>query len=301
LTTTARPRCAEEALARGEELAGTASLVRRWLLIEQAGAWGYDAVTTSELPVAVAGPLVAAARTAGVRVLLVRRPRRSRPSTRRVFLADSGPERPWLRQASLSDPGDLARLDLGAVFDAGGEGFGRRAPGPTFLVCTHGKHDPCCADRGRPLVRGLVGAGVRRVWESSHLGGDRFAGNLVCLPHGLYFGQVAPEEAAAVVGAYRAGEIVLERYRGRSCHPMVVQAAEVLARRELGLRGIEDLVPGARRRLAPDEVEVTLSAADGRTWLARVATSPETDPRPLTCRTDPTTPPRYDLLSLTPS
>jgi hypothetical protein len=294
-----RPRCAEESRVRGEDQVGTASFVRRWLLVEQPGAWGYDAVTTSELPADVAGPLVAAARAAGVRVLLVRRPRRSRRSKRRVFLADSGPEQPWLRQASVSDPADLARLDVGSVFDAGGEGFGRRAPGPTFLVCTHGRHDPCCADRGRPLVRALVAAGVRRVWESSHLGGDRFAGNLVCLPHGLYFGQVEPDEAAAVVGAYRAGEIALERYRGRSCHPMVVQAAEVLARRELGLRGIDELVPSARRRLAPGDVEVGLRAADGRTWLARVRTTPDPDPRPLTCRTDPATPPRYALVSLT--
>jgi hypothetical protein len=292
-------RCAEEARSRDEALVGTASVVRRWLLVEQPGAWGYDAVTTSELPAAVAGPLVAAARSAGVRVLLVRRPGRSRPSTRRVFLAHSGPDQPWLRQASVTDPGDLARLDVGAVFAAGGKGFGRLAPGPTFLVCTHGKHDPCCADWGRPLVRGLVAAGVRRVWESSHLGGDRFAGNLLCLPHGLYFGQVAPEEGAAVVAAYRAGEIVLERYRGRSCYPMAVQAAEVLARRELGLRGIDEVVPAGRRRLAPGDLEVTLAAPDGRTWLARVRTTPDPDPRPLTCRTDPATPPTYELVSLT--
>ncbi|MCI3949723.1 MAG: sucrase ferredoxin [Acidimicrobiales bacterium] len=300
---TSRTRCADEARARGEALLGTASTVRRWLLVEQPGAWGYDALTASELPAAVAGPLLAAARSAGVRVLLVRRPGRSRPSTRRLLLADSGPDGPWQRQASLKDVGDLAGLDLGAVFAAGGEGFGRPAPGPTFLVCTHGRHDPCCADFGRPLVRALKAAGVPRVWESSHLGGDRFAGNLLCLPHGLYFGRVAPEEGAAVVAAYRAGEIVLERYRGRSCFPMVVQAAEILARQELGIRGVDDLVPvaGGRRRLAPGEDAVTLRAADGRAWTVRVRTAPAGPPRLLTCRGPESTPPHYDLLSLTES
>ena len=34
-----------------------------------------------------------------------------------------------------------------------------------------------------------MGLAVRR-----HVGGDRFAGNLVCLPEGLYFGRVGPEE-----------------------------------------------------------------------------------------------------------
>ena len=32
------------------------------------------------------------------------------------------------------------------------------------------------------------------VWQSTHVGGDRFAGNLVALPHGLYYGRVEPSE-----------------------------------------------------------------------------------------------------------
>ena len=302
---TSRIRCAEETRARGEALLGTASTVRRWLLVEQPGAWGYDALGSSELPAEVAEPLVASARAAGARVLLVRRPgRRARPRVRRVVLAYSGPEGPWLREASLAGVDELARLDVGAAFGAAGEGFGQVQDEPAFLVCTHGKHDPCCADFGRPLVRGLVASGVGGVWESSHLGGDRFAGNLVCLPHGLYFGQVEPEEGEAVVAAYRAGEIVLERYRGRSCYPMVLQAAEILVRRELGLRGIDDVVPvaGGRRRLGPGDDEVALRLADeGPPLVARVRTAPDPTPRLLTCRGAESHPPTYELVSLTES
>lgn len=296
---TSRTRCAEEAQARGEAMLGTASTVRRWLLVEQPGAWGPDALAASELPAAVAGPLAASAQAAGVRVLLVRRPgRRARPRARRVVVAFSGPDGPWLREASLEDVAELARLDLPAVFRSG-EGFGHASSEPAFLVCTHGRHDPCCADLGRPLVRGLVAAGVGGVWESSHLGGDRFAGNLVCLPHGLYFGQVAPDEGAAVVAAYRAGEVVLERYRGRSCFPMAVQAAEILVRRELGLRGIEDVVPTGRRRLAPTDDEVVLRLPnDGPPVVAHVRTTPAADPRLITCRGPESRPPTYDLVSL---
>ncbi len=301
---TPRTRCAEEARAEGEALLGTASTVRRWLLVEQPGAWGYDALASSELPAAVAVPLVASARAAGVRALLVRRPGRRpgrRPRPRTVVLASSGPAGPWLREATVEDAGELARLDVGAVFEAGGEGFGRLAEEPAFLVCTHGRHDPCCADFGRPLVRGLAAAGVGGVWESSHLGGDRFAGNLVCLPHGLYFGQVDPEEGTAVVAAYRTGEILLERYRGRSCFPMVVQAAEILVRRELGLRGIDDVVPvpGGRRRLGPGDDEVALRLPDeGPPMVARVRTAPDLASRMLTCRGPESAPPTYELVSL---
>ena len=281
-------------------MVGTASTVRRWLLVEQWGAWGRDALTASELPEAVAGPLLASARAAGVRVLLLRRPgRRGRPRARRVVLAFSGLDGPWVREASVEDVESLRSLDLGALFGAGGDGFGSAAPEPVFLVCTHGRHDPCCADFGRPLVRGLVAAGVGGVWESSHLGGDRFAGNLVCLPHGLYFGHVDPEEGAAVVAAYRAGEIALERYRGRSCFPMVVQAADILVRRELGLRGIDDVVPAGRRRLDDGEHEVALRLTDeGPPLLARIRTAPDPTPRTLTCRGPESHPPTYELVSL---
>jgi hypothetical protein len=213
---------------------------------------------------------------------------------------------PWVREAAVEDVGSLAGLDLAAAFAAGGEGFGSVADGPVVLVCTHGRHDPCCADLGRPLVRALSAAGVGGVWESSHVGGDRFAGNLVCLPHGLYFGQVEPDEGAAVVAAYQAGEIVLERYRGRSCFPMVVQAAEVLVRRELGLRGIDDVVPTARRRVGDGdgggehEFEVDLRLADGGPPLvARIRTAPDRVPRILTCSGPESHPPTYRLLSLT--
>jgi hypothetical protein len=110
---------------------------------------------------------------------------------------------------------------------------------------------------------------------------------------------VGPEEGAAVVAAYRAGEVALERYRGRSCFPMVVQAAEVLVRRELGLRGIDDVVPAGRRRLGPTEDEVELRLPNGGPpVVAQVRTTPGTDPRLLTCRGPEARPPTYELVSL---
>ena len=51
----------------------------------------------------------------------------------------------------------------------------------------------------RPLLRPVRPSAVRRaarpdrsewVWQCTHVGGDRFAGNLVCFPEGLFFGRV---------------------------------------------------------------------------------------------------------------
>ena len=101
------------------------------------------------------------------------------------------------------------------------------------LVCTNGRHDPCCADLGRPVVRALVDSGVDDVWESSHVGGDRFAANIVLLPDGVYYGRVGPDDAADLLAAHRAGTLSLDRFRGRSHLPPLVQAADLFARRHL--------------------------------------------------------------------
>ena len=55
-------RCAADSAARGEPLIGTASRVQRWLVVEQWGSWGRDALAESKMPSAVAAPLAEAAR-----------------------------------------------------------------------------------------------------------------------------------------------------------------------------------------------------------------------------------------------
>ena len=67
--------------------------------------------------------------------------------------------------------------------------------GPILLVCTHGVHDTCCALRGRPVAAALAARWPGQVWECSHVGGDRFAPNVVVLPDGFYYGNLDPETA----------------------------------------------------------------------------------------------------------
>ena len=69
----------------------------------------------------------------------------------------------------------------------------------------------------------------------THIGGDRFAGNLVCLPEGLYYGRVDREAAGSVLDEHLAGRLLLEHYRGRSIYTFPVQAAERSVREATGL------------------------------------------------------------------
>ena len=66
-------RCATASRARGDELAGTASTVRSYLLLEHPGPWGTDALRDARLPDGLGAHLEEQARRHRVRVLLVRR------------------------------------------------------------------------------------------------------------------------------------------------------------------------------------------------------------------------------------
>jgi hypothetical protein len=232
-------RCADRSAARGESLVATASRFRSWLLLEQPGPWGHDALVQSDLPLDVGIRLRALGRRLGIRVLLIKRREPPREG-RRCFLIYSGARERRIRSFEVEDPAALLELDLPAWVERRFNRVGEPFEGPLYLVCTHGKHDPCCARRGGPLYRAL--SDLTNAWECTHIGGDRFAGNLVCFPHGLYFGRVGADEGPRVARAYAEGQIELDLYRGRAAFSPPVQAAEHLVRTRHDLRGVDDLV-----------------------------------------------------------
>ncbi len=67
------------------------------------------------------------------------------------------------------------------------------------------------------------------MWSTTHVGGHRFAANLVLLPHGLYYGPVDLAGAVAAISGYERGEIEVRRYRGRAGQPAAEQEAEEAA------------------------------------------------------------------------
>jgi len=235
--------CADVSLENAEPLAATASRVDHWILVEYRGLWGYDALAASALPDAVRSHLAERAASLGhTKLLFVRRPERRHHESTLVFWGSSPERGARLYSAQLERWDDLLDLDLTSP--------GETVAHPLLLVCTHGKHDRCCARLGRPLYEALAEQAEKDwVWQCSHIGGDRFAGNLVCLPEGLYFGRVGPGDAWRVLDEYLAGRIDLERYRGRSCYPCAVQAGELAVRRATGLRGVDDVELVSRRPL----------------------------------------------------
>jgi hypothetical protein len=274
-------RCSGEALERGDSPIATAPPAQRWLLVEQPGPWGREALTQSRFDTEVAPRLAHRARVENVRLLLIRRPGgRLADSGRRWGVVDARPGAERLTWAVRDSDADL----LDAPWDGS---VGEPSTDPVYLVCAHGGHDTCCALRGRPLARSLPAGGADSVWECSHLGGDRFAANVLVLPYGLYYGQV-PGDGGEIVAAQRRGEVALEWLRGRAGMPPAAQAAQHLARTELGLLGIGALPPRGVRRLtdpgeAVERFTVTLAGPAGPV-VVTVESRPSEQAARLTCR-----------------
>jgi hypothetical protein len=280
-----RPACAAVSSSREEPLAATASRIDHWILVEYGGRWGRDVLGSSvfspELKDHLRGQLEALRHA---RLLFVKQPDRRRPGgSRRVFFGTSTPGAERLFQLDVEHQEDLLELDFVSALASGGSP-GAAFDGPLFVVCTHGKRDQCCALHGRPLHDALRhGVDSVRVWQSTHVGGDRFAGNAVVLPQGLYYGRVRPNDVGELLAAHASGRIYLDHYRGRSAYSFPVQAAEQALRESEELMGIDDLALLGSGRRGEDAWTVRFRTSRGSVHELDVAVVLTDEPVYLTC------------------
>jgi len=97
-----------------------------------------------------------------------------------------------------------------------------------LLICTHGKRDIACAKFGGDMHRALADhlPPNFHLWESSHIGGHRFAGTLIVQPLGHWYGFLTPNDAPLFLRTLKQGGVLTERYRGNANYPPALQAAE---------------------------------------------------------------------------
>jgi hypothetical protein len=212
-----------------------------YLLVEYPGPWARKALEQSRLPEPIRTELSARAASAGVRVQLIRRHRRPAPREGfRIFAVYADPQAPWAETAVLDKPEMLLDLDLEAVAAGRSPGLEPHAD-PLLLVCTNGRRDACCAELGRPLVAALDEAWPGETWETTHLGGHRFAGAMLALPSGLSYGRVSAEAGLEIAKRTNLGELDTAHLRGRTAYAGAVQAAEVALLERLGERRVDAL------------------------------------------------------------
>jgi hypothetical protein len=191
---------------------------------------------------------------------LIRRPGRSGKRPLFIVVRSAG-DPPQTTKLELGRYEDLVGLDLDTLPAAPSE--------PICLVCVHGRRDRCCGVLGGTVFRAIQSQAVD-TWQTSHLGGHRFAACALWLPDGLMYGRLRAERARAWVAARQAGEVgELDLFRGRCAYDRPTQAAEILVRKRMGLQttdGIEwlgteatsDSSWEARFRVGSDEQLVRL-------------------------------------------
>lgn len=161
--------------------------------------------------------------------------------------------------ALVDDGWGRTALDDQWAAAARGDGLWELYRAPLLLVCAHGARDACCARHGVGLYlaledardRAALGHGVEgggasptlpEVWQTSHLGGHRFAAVALSLPDGHVYGRVRPAQATALLAGVATKRLFsLEHVRGSSRRNPAEQVAELHVRNMLDRRDFDGI------------------------------------------------------------
>jgi hypothetical protein len=248
--------CREQ--AAHEPMIGTADRVDVWILLEYRPTWKARALEQSSLTPATLAWLErsrAALEDAGLtsRPQLVRQPEIEGAEVR-LLVGVGG----YLLEFCGTGYEFLEGIDLRAV--AANPSACRRLEEPRYFVCTNGQRDLCCARFGLPTYAALRERVGPRVWQVTHLGGHRFAPNVLVLPQGVLYGRVDAAAVDEFVATIEAGGLHFPTMRGRTRYPPAVQAAEAVSGRSgLQVASVAGDAGAAR---------VTFDSADGPVVVA---------------------------------
>jgi hypothetical protein len=291
--------CSTASLEAGEVLFGTAPRVDTYFLLEYSGMWEAKALEQSSLPEAVKAYLGSLLKKFPFTRLLLVKSTTSHQGSGISFWVDSVREsNPVLYEFHLQAYQDLLELDVPAVLDGSLQYQANRRQSPLFLVCANGRRDACCARLGTPVFLELQKQAGAYAWESTHMGGHRFAANLLYLPYGILYGRVEPSDVSSIMEATRHNRVALEHYRGRSCYDEAVQAADYYLRQVTGALELDAFRLQAVQETATNEWLVRfLSTESGQEHRMRVAVEKTGVQISQNCRPDKLTPViRYRLL-----
>ena len=174
-----REYCAEVAVAEDEPMAGTADVVDVWIMLEYLPAWSAKATTDNALAESTKAWLKQLTKAIGERGLkprmqLIRRPEIDRSGVTLMLGTPTG-----LYRVEAPDYDALSALSFDAIAAT------QPQTEPEYFVCTNGQRDVCCARFGLPTYTALRERVGERAWQTTHVGGHRFAPNVLTLPQAV--------------------------------------------------------------------------------------------------------------------
>jgi hypothetical protein len=225
--------CSELSQELDEPLFGTAVNADVWFLLEVNQPWLAKATTENKLSNDLRqwlGGLVEAGEKS--RLQFIRHAAEHRSERLAFFVALADETSPSLYKFEVDTHEELFDLNVAAITRGDEDYHAFRSQDPLFLVCTNGKRDRCCARFGASLYRNLLNRVGPAAWQTTHLGGHRFAATATVMPNGVNYGRLQAGDVGRMVEAQARGSIILEKLRGRHCFDPIVQTAEYFLRRE---------------------------------------------------------------------
>lgn len=235
--------CSERSRRRDEGMFGSVGQQDGVLLIEYPWPFGESWAGCDRLPEAFRERILTYRRASretgvGLRLAVSLLKQQSRLSRNGIAFLIAVPDESdaVLYEFRLNSYDELITFDIPGVVSRAPAYDRHRRGEPLFIACTHGKRDPCCAKYGLRAYRALVDHVGDLAWQATHVGGCRFAGNVVCFPHGIYYGHVEPDEIGTTVQEFRAHRLYLDKYRGRLSLSVEADVAEYFLRLHTGVR-----------------------------------------------------------------
>jgi len=276
---------------------GTAVTANVWFMLEYTRPWGAKATEENELPGDVFKWLSDQVSAVNGRLQFIRQFRPD-ADVLTFFVGVNDENAPRLYEFHLSDYEDLLELDVTAVI----AGDGRFAPhlvtGERYFVCTNGKRDRSCAVYGAALYRALAEKVGAAVWQTTHLGGHRFAGTLLSLPDGVCYGRLTPNDTTQLLANSQRGNLWLEKLRGRTCYGSLVQIADFYLRQETGQKRLDAFRLVEIVEMGDGRWQVTFQSKDNHTHQVTIMTAA---PLPIYANSGQLKPkesPQYELVNV---
>lgn len=231
--------CSKVSEEAGEPTIGSARQVPEFLLIEWPRPWDASALNTESLPDEIQTAYSEASRNnqfVGKCLLFDRDPEYSGDEFRVFYYTlPDPPHAQYQKEEYLVPQVHLADLCTTILQNAEERNkfdeyrHSDRQKRREIFVCNHRERDPCCGKYGAELflnLRNEYANPNRRIWKISHIGGHRFAPNVIDFPDGRYWGRLQENELDNFI--YRNGsfEQIAERYRGWCALSTPEQVAE---------------------------------------------------------------------------
>lgn len=281
--------CSRNSLSRQEPLSATASNYQAFILIEYPAPFP-GRLSDTKIDAAWMEDINRLAKERQAKVILIRNSRTTAEHLKVIFV--DARRRTWCSHTFTGHAYKFFSLKL--FIEAVDTLWHREL---FFLVCTNGKKDKCCAKFGLPVFQALEKLGQFPVYEASHFGGDRFAGNAILMPHGIYYGRLSPDQSKQLTTATERGQILPEHYRGISSLNFARQTAECWLRKHLNNSDIHFPVTFLGQQVDDDLTTMRLAAA-GRQFQVKLKKKISAEPYFLTCKSSTPEPVvRYEIVS----